>query len=292
MEVRAATESERPSVVERLCGSNDAASGLLGHFASGASRFDLRDLLIAVGGEQLHGVLFAQTLPARLADFSLASELSSDVADALLSAGVAHAARRGVRLIQTYHDPLFPDAHKIEAFQRAGFHLATRIMKRVRNGLTKSTYPPENSRIQVPTGFQLLDTFDQTIFRDTLVASLEDSLDAPEANVGATPEEILSGYARHCDRMLAMIGTTPVGVVVLDADGVTGDIDYLGVVPQFRRRGLGAAILDHSVRYFASGWASAVRVSVDERNVPAVKLYDRFEFETYQKLNLWLKRVG
>jgi len=294
VEIRAATAEELPLAAEWICGGRDAAQSLLIAFASGRERFDPREMFVAIEDCGMRGALFAQTLPAGLADFVLAPGSTPEEEDALLSIGIANAERRGVRLIQIYLDPQYPDPNRIDAYCRAGFQHATRIQQRLKRGLMNGlepVYPSADSTYTGIPGFKLEAEFDQTLFRETLALTLEDSLDAPEAHFGASSEDILSSYPAHCARRLATNNGLPIGVAVIDVDGVTGDIEYLGVIPQFRGNGYGPAILDGILRYCAGGWASVVRVKVDERNAPAVKLYNRFGFHTYQTLDLWLLRL-
>jgi ribosomal protein S18 acetylase RimI-like enzyme len=72
------------------------------------------------------------------------------------------------------------------------------------------------------------------------------------------------------------------GVVFGSLDRGIGTIPNLGVVPEARGRGLGAALLARSLAGFAGAGARRVELEVTAANVAAVALYRRFGFRAYK----------
>jgi ribosomal protein S18 acetylase RimI-like enzyme len=64
------------------------------------------------------------------------------------------------------------------------------------------------------------------------------------------------------------------GVIV----GGWGAVQNLGVTPEARGRGVGAALLARCLGGFATAGAKAAELEVTATNTPAVRLYKRFEF--------------
>ena len=55
-------------------------------------------------------------------------------------------------------------------------------------------------------------------------------------------------------------------------------LSYLGIVPEFRRRGLGRAMTLHTLRSVSERPVAHVTLSVDARNLPARRLYQALGF--------------
>ena len=59
----------------------------------------------------------------------------------------------------------------------------------------------------------------------------------------------------------------------------TGNINNIGVLPEFRRKGIGAALLAQLCDYCKENAITLLTLEVRESNIPAVSLYERFGFE-------------
>jgi ribosomal protein S18 acetylase RimI-like enzyme len=105
-------------------------------------------------------------------------------------------------------------------------------------------------------------------FHATLVRAHDDSLDCPELHGLLTPEEMLAGYRDVAPDpagwWLAVVDNQPVGVLLMDGDELT----FLGVLPESRWRGVGRGLLDRALER-----APGLRLIVDARNTPAIRLY-------------------
>jgi len=112
------------------------------------------------------------------------------------------------------------------------------------------------------------------------------------AALNAAPEEAaFSEYPASDDAFLsgrvflALHGDRPVGWAAALRQMVygegTGYVGMLAVMPAYRRRGLGTALLAACLRYFKRrGWREAV-LDTDSRRLPAIRLYLRFGFEPF-----------
>lgn len=281
MDVRAATAEERVAAARRIFGTGDQAARFLELISTG--QFDPRDLLVAVESGELRGAMIAQTLPGHLAVAAPPCADDDAIADLLVLTALDNLEDRGVRLAQAYLDPVADTA----ALERHGFCHITQIeYRRLRNGEVFALGDPI---------LHFAREFNETEFGSTLIATYEGSLDAPEANIGANAADVLAGY-RHGNTSpnwwLVSQNGTPVGVLLLAEKGRVGEIEYFGVVPSARGRGIGAAILHHAISTFQRLGIKDLSVAVDVRNLPAGKLYDRLGFQPFRVQNLLLRNIS
>jgi ribosomal protein S18 acetylase RimI-like enzyme len=122
-------------------------------------------------------------------------------------------------------------------------------------------------------------------FAATLERTYDGTLDCPELNGKRTIDEIIAGHRGqgkfHPECWwLTHDRDDPVGVVMLTEfpDGLTGDLMYLGVVPQFRRRGHARSMVLHALHWLHDQPVTHLTLSVDGRNEPARQLYDGLGF--------------
>ncbi len=108
----------------------------------------------------------------------------------------------------------------------------------------------------------------------------------------AFPERPLSETALVSDlaepssvRLLARDSTgAVVGFCVTTVEeGLAGVIDYLGVVPSARRRGLGRALLLEGIRRLRAEGYAAVRLATEVTNVRALSLYEGIGFSAWRE---------
>jgi GNAT superfamily N-acetyltransferase len=124
-------------------------------------------------------------------------------------------------------------------------------------------------------------------FHAALTASYEETLDCPEVNGVRTVEEVLAGHKAQGPHdparwWLARWEGDPVGVLlVVEPSPGEWEVAYMGLVPSARGRGLGGEILLHALAEARAAGAGRVILSVDDRNEPARRLYQRVGFESY-----------
>jgi ribosomal protein S18 acetylase RimI-like enzyme len=137
---------------------------------------------------------------------------------------------------------------------------------------------------------------DPARFKDILAASFEGALDCPELNDLRTPDEILAGHVESATDFsrwwLIQHRGEPAGVLIL-ADAALPelwDLAYVGVLPAFRRRGIGRAALQFAMQQAAIAGKEGISLMVDERNLPALELYTRSGFQTVgvRDFYLWI----
>lgn len=123
-------------------------------------------------------------------------------------------------------------------------------------------------------------------FAATLARSYEGTLDCPELNGVRTMEEVLDGHRAqgiwHPETWwLVRVQDVPAGVVLLAElpERDAWDLSYLGVVPEFRQRGLGRKMIERSLRAVAEAHGVKMHVAVDRRNHPARRLYEKLGFQ-------------
>ena len=82
----------------------------------------------------------------------------------------------------------------------------------------------------------------------------------------------------------------PVGVMLLSrlASDPALEIVYMGVAQPARRQGVAHALLDRAVACARSNGATGLTLAVDERNAPAVGLYERWGFTEFGVRDAWI----
>jgi mycothiol synthase len=88
--------------------------------------------------------------------------------------------------------------------------------------------------------------------------------------------------------LLARDGDEPLGTLTASVGEHRGWVDYLGVVPAGRGRGIGAALLRHSFASFADRGLERALVSVHAENpTGATALYERVGMRVVKRWDLW-----
>lgn len=232
--------------------------------------------LFVVGG--VSGAVLAQALPGALGLLFPPRAATPDDADALLAAALAWLTGRGVKVAQSFA----PDGDRSDepVFARAGVRHVTAVVH-MRKELGRAAPPPARP----PVAIDPITPDDLPAFRDTLLSSYDGSLDCPELTGDRTPAELLDGFRGPADGrahrwFLARADGRPVGVLLLDpgAEPRAIELNYLGLVPAFRGRGWGDVLVRGALLAAAGDGAAALTLSVDARNAPARRLYERHGF--------------
>ena len=142
----------------------------------------------------------------------------------------------------------------------------------------------------VPSPPQALDVETYTsanarVFAQTLMRTYDGTLDCPELNGVRTIDEVIDGHRAQGiwkPEMwwLVRVQGSPAGVVLLTEllDGAGWDLSYLGVVSEFRGRGLGEDMTRRTIHTVRSAGGLELHVAVDRRNLPARRLYEKLGF--------------
>jgi ribosomal protein S18 acetylase RimI-like enzyme len=134
-------------------------------------------------------------------------------------------------------------------------------------------------------------------FAAALVATYEGTLDCPELNGTRTGEEILAGYHSGIlhnqdapDWFLVSFRNQVIGVLMFGPNHrtATAELSYVGLIPSMRGYGYGGEILRFALRHAAGTGAEWMTLSVDVRNLPAIRLYERHAFRSYDAQDVYL----
>jgi ribosomal protein S18 acetylase RimI-like enzyme len=146
------------------------------------------------------------------------------------------------------------------------------------------------------------------VFLETLNRTYELTRDCPEVSGVRTIEEVIQGHQTQGslarDRWwLVRIGSvsqvgcwsalaagTPIGVMLTSQEkrGETWEVGYMGLIPEARKLGFGSEMLHKVLAEARADAAPRVTLSVDDRNVPAWRLYRRLGFEPYDQRTVFL----
>jgi mycothiol synthase len=234
---------------------------------------DPNGLLVAVARRRIVGAVLAIPLPGAHALLYPPQVVGDDaaLAERLLAQSLAWLHARGTRLVQSLASD--NDMAHFAALPRAGFAHLGRL------------WYLHHDLIEIPTptgpAFRLIPYREAgACFGQSLLASYEGTLDFPELTGLRTLDEILAGHrgsTLHDPRLWWLIeaegGAAGVAMLGPLPDVGEWDLTYLGLVPAARGRGLGRAILGELLRRACAGSAMRVVLAVDERNLPAWRLY-------------------
>ena len=210
---------------------------------------------------------------------------------ALVAAALAWLRGHGARLAQC----LLPDDEfgLAAPLLRNGFDHTTGLLF-LRHDLSQTaTWLGGNDRLV----FATYDAADPWAFHAALSASYEGTLDCPEVNGLRTIEEVIAGHQAQgrydpSTWWLAWLDGAPVGVLLLvEAEPHQWEIVYVGVVPEARGRGVAVGLMYQALCHLRRADADGVMLSVDDRNTPARRLYQRLGFEAYDHREVVMVRL-
>lgn len=252
---------------------------------------DPAGLLACPAEDGCAGVLVAEVMPGNSASlWPVRARPGPDrtrVEDDLYAQALRFLRGRAVKFAQTFLPPGQPAAG--EALRRNGFTSVTRMWH------MRGDLPPWPAWPDRGVRFEPLAEADPEVFRDTLMATFEASLDCPELNGLRGPDEVLAGHVAGAPDLsrwwLARAGGEPAGVLILAESDASAcwDLAYLGVAPGCRRRGIGRALVEFAVRQAGDAGATTFKLLVDERNGPAIDLYKSYGFRMVDVREVYLR---
>ena len=243
-------------------------------------------VLVARHADRTAGAILVQQLPGALGLALLPRAETIDMAAALVRAGSDWLRARGVKVCQAFAEVgELPDT---VALTRNGFRHITQLVS-LRGAVDPAVAgsPSPASRLT----FRAEEPPFSHAFRCVLLATHEGMLDCPELNGERTAEELLVGLLEPIpltEWYLASSGENDVGVAILVAGADRAELSYLGVIPSARRRGVGSELVQFALSRVASAGASALAVSVDARNEPALHLYRRHGFAESERREVFI----
>ncbi len=194
----------------------------------------------------------------------------------------------GVKLVQAFLS--LEDREGTASLTRNGFQSITRIWHMRRDRV-----------LHVDTGSPAADLdfipfaqCDCAKFQETLIETYESSLDCPELNGLRTLDEVILGFRKSAPDLsrwwlLSKEGEA-VGVLLLADGGQTNtwDVGYLGIAPSARRKGYSKAAMRFAIEQSITAKQQALTLIVDQRNDPAIKLYQSFDFKVVDMREVYL----
>ncbi len=277
-------EPERTSSVARVVGQLEAG------------QLDPSGLIVARRSGRVVGAAMVQLLPGNTSaawppwaeDDTVAAAVADAVVQRISGSGVtvAHAfGREAVR-------------ERFAALERVGFRRVTELtfLSRPIPGLAGlPAFDPAACRVKfTPVPGPTRE------FAAVLLATYEGTLDCPELNGTRSGEEVLAGYAAGAsaterpDWFLISCRGEPVGVLLFGPPNraATAELSYVGLVPDARGRGHGDECLRFTLRHAGGTGAEWLTLSVDVRNAPALRLYERHGFRPFDSQDVYLWKAG
>jgi GNAT superfamily N-acetyltransferase len=127
-----------------------------------------------------------------------------------------------------------------------------------------------------------------------LEATYQETSDVPELADLRSTRKALEGYRSHrtpgvegwyaiwCRGVLA-------GCLILARNHFpVGEINYLGLIPEFRAQGHSRALMRFALDWMAAERCTKVALAVDCRNEPAMRVYQKWGFETTISYHAWV----
>lgn len=85
-------------------------------------------------------------------------------------------------------------------------------------------------------------------------------------------------------------GKEPVGTIVFAQRGERAWLSLMGILPEYRRRGLGRTLFGAAVDAVRASGAKHIEFEVVQRNVAVQEMYNGFGFETQGELYVWSRK--
>jgi GNAT superfamily N-acetyltransferase len=288
----------------------DRAQWMLGQLTERVQNKRLAEIIVleARAGDVTVSAAVAILQPAKAASLLAfhALEPSKTAENAVLNHLRTHLSERSIQFLQATSDSPQNDRR----LTRLGFkHLAE---------LAVLVLEPEKLAsfdCGKASSLQFLPTMDDPAMIDRIAEAAElsfvETCDCPALSEFRTPTEIVDGYRQspqfdaHFWR-LAMLGGKPAGCLILtrhqvdqtppegrDLMGVGAvEISYMGLVPRYRKRGLGKELLIEAVRIAKQHHASRMVLAVDRENSPAIALYQRQGWTEAAKESVWGMQIS
>jgi ribosomal protein S18 acetylase RimI-like enzyme len=239
-------------------------------------------------GRILASVLAAPS-PGRTATLFVTSPRSEDditTAASLIDHAARHGGEVGVRLVQALVEP--ERTRELAAFERGGLQRIAmlRSLERPRPRRGELALPPLPANVSLETWRE--DLADETI--EALERSYIDTQDCPGLTGLRRGRDILEGHrasGRFDPSLWTLVRSRSgsragrlVATCLLNPQPSSHSVElvYLGIDPEFRGKGLGAALLARALDTVSRRAERRVTLAVDEANAPARSLYARFGF--------------
>jgi ribosomal protein S18 acetylase RimI-like enzyme len=147
----------------------------------------------------------------------------------------------------------------------------------------------ELEKTPLPNGYTLIpiDAMNNSIMKEPFFDSFSDSLDT--LFLSMTPQQQLISFNYWFNRSRPMVEGASyalllnekcVGFVIARVEEKVAYIGPIGVVPPHRKKGLGVGLLSNCLYELKRQGINTVKLDVSSSNNPAIRLYEKFGFET------------
>ena len=252
------------------------------------------NLVVIARGDEFLGALVAECSAGRvgwIGEVSLLNSAASDIARPLIRFASSRLAAAGARLVQAL---LPPEDGLAPVFEASGFFEPTRIL-RMNSG---SDTPFVSNRAAPALEWLAFSQDTRAEFERIVQLTYRHSLDIPELEGLRPIQEVIEGYRsagsfRADLWQLSRRHGESVGCVLLLPwpQQSCCELQYMGVVPDARGQGLGRALCVRAIENARNSGAPDVFLWVDERNVPATRLYESLGFQETERRRLFLRKL-
>lgn len=205
---------------------------------------------------------------------------------------------------------LTPDEHALRPhFEHAGYrkladlsYLETRVRARQADLDPRHPHAPAWEGLPWPPGTEI-HTWSEAnalAFQEALLASYRNSRDCPGLEQFRDVEDIIAGHRGQAGSFdpdlwtLVTVRGEPAAVLLLNAfpDGTTVELTYIGVSANHRRLGLANCLMLLARRQVARRGRQRFTLAVDEANLPALRLYERFGMRRTSRRTALIRPAG
>lgn len=182
---------------------------------------------------------------------------------------------------------------------QAGFRQLTRVAHIYRSGpgaSELSTHAAGSNKATVQATWRKASCLAESRLAQLVVQTFEQTLDCPELNGLRSPRQVLAGFLecqplRQQNHWFVLdVQGQRAGCLFLTSQPASRvlELSYLGLVPEFRGRGLGQELLRRALAETHHCGAELLAAAVDYRNLPALQIYEQFGFKSHVLLQVWL----
>ena len=208
----------------------------------------------------------------------------------LLAQASSQARDRNVQLLQAV---IRPDAQaEAELYRAADFERLTQLIY-LDDDLTR---PVLSGKHTPAVTWVTYSSPVHGLFARVVQGTYEGSLDCGSLNGVRDVEDILASHRATGEFdprfwLVGMVDSEPIGVLLLGymPDRSSCEVVYMGLLPAWRGRGYGAALLRRAVERTRDQAAMTLTLAVDAGNAPARRLYRSFGFREVSRRDVWIK---
>jgi GNAT superfamily N-acetyltransferase len=258
-----------------------------------AAELSREPLFIARRGSELRGAAWGQRQAGNIAFFWPPQLVAGE--DRLTAYPLAEAVIREldavpIDLAQTLLSA--PDPETVDVLRHAGFRQITELLYLTCEAARFPIAAPEPGDIE----FQEYDGIQRARLAELIERTYVDTLDCTALNGVRDIDDVVKGYQatgsyRPENWLLVRQERRDVGVLLLaeHAQSRQWELMYMGLVPEYRGRGLGQKIAQYAQWLARRAGVERLLVAVDAANKPAEIVYRSAGFEIWERRSVFLR---